>query len=279
MDSEWPQDGFADWIGNKTQSVETISPDLARRFSVTVSDEDRQFKFGDPAPIGIHWCIDPPVVTSDRLGPDGHPRKGEFLPAIPLPLRMWAGGAMTFIEDLRVGDTLERVSTIESIERKDGRSGELCFVNVRHDYAANRGAAISEIQNIVYRQPSRGGASPSAAKLPSPDRRRRADPVLLFRYSALTFNGHRIHYDYPYARDVEGYDDLVVHGPLQATLLMMLAHERLSGLTTFRYRGVTALTCNQDFTLHALQGEDGLELSVADAKGVVTMTARARCGD
>ncbi|MEO4044859.1 MaoC family dehydratase N-terminal domain-containing protein [Hoeflea sp. CAU 1731] len=276
MASEWPEDGFGGWIGHKTRSVETISPDMARRFAVTVSDQDLQFRAGDPAPIGIHWCIDPPVFTSDRLGPDGHPKKGEFLPEIPLPLRMWAGGALTFFSDLRVGETVERISTIESIDRKTGRSGELCFVNVRHDYATDRGAAISEIQNIVHREPSHGAAAPTAPALPAPDNRRHADPVLLFRYSALTFNGHRIHYDYPYATGVEGYADLVVHGPLQATLLMMLARERLGGFSSFRYRGVTALTCNQDFTLHAQEAEGGLKLSVADAMGMVTMTATAQ---
>ncbi len=276
MKADWTQEQFANWIGYTTRSVETINPELARRFSVTLSNEDRQYAAGDPAPAGIEWCIDPPVYTSDRLGPDGHPSKGECLPAIPLPIRMWAGGALTFHGDIRVGDTVERTSTIESIDRKAGRSGELCFVNVRHDYATGRGAAISETQNIVYRQPSPGRASPAAADLPAPERRYHADPVLLFRYSALTFNGHRIHYDYPYATGVEGYDDLVVHGPLQATLLMMLAREKLGGLTAFRYRGVSALTCNQDFTLHALQGEDGLELSVSNAKGVVTMSATAQ---
>lgn len=236
---------FAEWIGRKSESEDIVTPRLAASYRAIFGD--RLAPVGaDDAPLGIHWCLSPAIAPMEALGPDGHPAKNRDLPPIPQPRRMWAGGALETLAPIRVGDTVTRISTIGSITRKEGRSGELWFVAVHHDYVTPRGTAIRERHDIVYREAAKPGTARTTASEPAPA----AEPIegewlvetpstLLFRYSAITFNGHRIHYDLPYVTGVEGYAGLVVHGPIQATLLLNFATASLGRVPQrFSYRGV-----------------------------------------
>jgi len=230
-------------------------------------------------PAGIHWCLSPPAIDAARLGPDGHPAKGCFLPPVPLPRRMWAGGDITFLDSLREGDAATRTSRIEDIQTKTGRSGALCFVTVEHEFTTARGIALRERQDIVYRAPAIApapAASPDSRARPDAEWEVKVDPVLLFRYSALTFNGHRIHYDEPYARDVELYPGLVIHGPLQATLLLNLAISEGGSLPRrFTFRGVSPACGPQILHASAWKTDSGFDLATETASGVTAMMATA----
>jgi len=210
----------------------------------TLFQDPGEPKAGDAAPLTMHWCYMMAIVAASEIGPDGHPARGGFLPPVPLPRRMWAGGTTDFSDVLRVGDPVTRRSEITNVELKTGGTGALCFVTVHHVYSTPRGPAITETQNLVYRDPAPASAGAKAPPPPAPapkaahSKAMTADPVMLFRYSALTMNGHRIHYDLPYAMDVEAYPALVVHGPLQATLLADLAVKSLGKpLASFSFRG------------------------------------------
>jgi 3-methylfumaryl-CoA hydratase len=235
---------------------------------------------GDSATLGVHWCLAPPIVPMEALGDDGHPRRGGFLPPVPLPRRMWAGGELAFEAPLQVGDVVTRTSRIDVVI-KEGRSGTMCFVTVRHNWTTARGPALEERQDIVYRSVNldrSASAVDTAAPQPAASCQRfwPCDPVLLFRYSALTFNGHRIHYNYPYVTEAEGYPGLIVHGPLQATLLMGLATEaRGSTPRCFGFRGVAPLFAAGPFVGKAGPNGEGLRLWIEDAGGRTTMTADA----
>jgi 3-methylfumaryl-CoA hydratase len=218
-----------------------------------------------------------------EAGPDGHPKRGDFLPPVPLPRRMWAGGRLTFHEPLKVGERAVRTSTIVNIEDKTGRSGRLVFVTVQHDIEVAGELRIEEEHDIVYRDAPHPGAAPQKAA-PAPDgetwrRTINADPVMLFRYSALTFNSHRIHYDYPYVTEVEGYPGLVVHGPLIATLLVDLVRRELPEATvqSFAFKALRPTFANQPFTVCGKPSDDGktLDLWAKDHEGYVTMRATA----
>ena len=227
-----------------------------------------------------HWLYFLPSARQSELGPDGHPKRGGFLPPVPLPRRMWAGGQLAFFHPLRIGDAIERVSTIDDVTVKSGRSGELCFVRVRHEINSPRGLALREFHDIVYRPDPVPGA-PAAAADPAPDgpwsERIGPDDVLLFRYSALTFNGHRIHYDRNYVTGVEGYPGLIVHGPLLATLLAGLGGRGFAGREprSFSFRALKPV-----FDLHPFDicgkpdGSDAADLWVRDFEGHRSMTAR-----
>ncbi|MFC3724717.1 FAS1-like dehydratase domain-containing protein [Neoaquamicrobium sediminum] len=267
------------WIGRKRTLEDTITPRLAASLGA-ILDEGVDFTEGAPAPTGIHWCLCPDIAPMSGLGPDGHPARGDFLPPVPFPRRMWAGGELRFSSEFRVGDRVTRISRIDDVSVKHGRSGSLCFVQVSHRYETPRGLALSERHDIVYRQME---SAPAASTAPAPqtgEAARRisvtADPVLLMRYSAATFNGHRIHYDRDYCANVEGYPGLIVHGPLQATLLLNLARQENGGAypASFAFRGVSPLFDGQSFTVNAGRGAP-LELWVADASGKTTMTATA----
>ncbi len=226
------------WIGRSETRADVVTAQLVSAFRATVSDRDAPPAAGEPAPPGIHWCLAAATAPMSALGPDGHPTRGGFLPPVPLPRRMWAGSRIQFLEPLGVGDEVERRSAVKSVEAKTGRSGQLVFVTVEHVYRTAAGEAVREEQDLVYRDAPAGGEPHSGGRgearpravLPKPDLTRivEASPVLLFRFSALTFNGHRIHYDRRYATETESYPGLVVHGPLQAALLLDLATE-LSG--------------------------------------------------
>lgn len=215
------------------------------------------------APLGFHWTLTTPLVPEDSLGPDGHIANGSFLPYFGSVRRMWGGGEIEFHTNIRPGDWVERESSIASIEYKAAKSGPLLILQVKHEYFANDDLAISERQDIVYRLPSptqgKGQVSPAAAPDLQPSLTWAVDATtpLLFRYSAVTFNCHRIHYDVDYARQVEGYPGLVVHGPLQATLLLNLASE-FGGEHPhkFTYRGVAPLFCGGKFQVCAASRDD-----------------------
>jgi len=278
------------WIGR--EDIETASLDLqpVRALAATL-DLDQAPNEGDPLPPGWHWLFLNPLVRRSALDVDGHPRRGGFLPPVDLPRRMWAGGRTAYTAPLTVGQTATRRSRIIDIRDKSGRSGRLCFVTLEHIWSADDRACIVEQQNIVYREASTRSASaasspeagePGLTSVPRWCEDFVADSTLLFRYSALTFNAHRIHYDRDYAREVEGYPELVVHGPLTATLLQGFATriEPSRPLSAFEFRGVAPLFADQPFRLEADTGSDGsLMLRAVDQDGRTAMEAQVRFGD
>lgn len=242
------------WIGRAEEAQDTVSPRLVRGLRAILDQEPGAANPGEPAPLGIHWCLAPQIVAMSALAPDGHPARGDFLPPVPLPRRMWAGGETEHLAPLKVGDSVLRRSVILEINEKKGWSGPLCFVAVSHEYETPRGLAVRERQDIVYRAAAELGRRPVMQDAKDDSDLTRTvmpTPTLLFRYSALTFNGHRIHYDRAYATEVEHYEGLVVHGPLQATLLLNLAADMRDGNAPrrFAYRGVSPLFDGTPFAL------------------------------
>lgn len=267
------------WIGREDGRGEVLTPELAERYRATLDMPGEAPGMGEAAPALIHFCLAQPIVATAALGADGHASRGGFTPPVPLPRRMWAGSDVTFHGALRVGDCVERRSVIEDVTVKRGRTGVLCFVTIRHHLHAGGALAVEERQDIVYREADRPGRAPltlPAAEQGEHRRQARAEAPLLFRYSALTFNTHRIHYDRRYATEVEGYPGLVVHGPLQATLLCNYAAElHGASLQRFQFRGVAPLFDDDAFVLHAREDGGRLRLWTAKEGGHVCMTAEA----
>jgi 3-methylfumaryl-CoA hydratase len=272
------------WIGKQDRESDIITPEFLKRFRATLSGYT---ELGSQLPLGIHWCLAQPAVTSDGLGTDGHPAKGGFLPPVPLPRRMWASSRVRFYKTPGVGAPIERTSTVADVVLKQSAaSGPLVFVKVDHEYVQEGETLIEDRQTIVYRQPSAfkqavpqepKGASHSLNILP--------DSTLLFRYSALTFNGHRIHYDHNYTTREEGYPGLVVHGPLMATLLMNLAQASRpdSPLREFEFRGAAPAFVDQALVLSvndngAENNDDAESLEIRNHEGALIMTATAEFG-
>ena len=235
---------FSAWVGKTEELTDVLEPARSNALRAALG-ETEALAAGDDLPLLHHWLYFWNVVAPAGLGPDGHPAKGGFLPPVPLPRRMWAGGRVKFLAPLKLGEAATKQSTILKVEAKSGKSGDLVFVTVEHKLSGGAGLAIVEEQDIVYRgaaapgsipAPTDDGSTPQAAWLKAVT----PDPVLLFRYSALTMNGHRIHYDRPYAMGEEAYPGLVVHGPLQATLLADHARRNLGRpLATFDFRGAS----------------------------------------
>jgi 3-methylfumaryl-CoA hydratase len=250
-----PDTPFADWIGRTSEHEDVVTERLDASFRAIFAPHLAEVPDG-AAPLGIHWCLSPAIAPMDALGPDGHPALSRDLPPVPQPRRMWAGGTVETHDHLRVGDRVRRLTTIADVTRKQGRSGELWFVAVDHDYVTERGLAVRERHDIVYREagpPASGAPAGDAPAPPSgPVWTVETSPTLLFRYSALTFNGHRIHYDLPYATRVEGYDGLVVHGPIQATLLLnFAAADAGHPPARFAYRGLSPAIAGRPLTVAA----------------------------
>ena len=273
---------FSAWAGRREQVVDVLEPARTNALRAALG-QAAPLTAGDPLPLLHHWLYFWDVRPPEGLGPDGHPARGGFLPPVPLPRRMWAGGRLKFLQPLKVGETVTRTSTILKVEAKSGKSGDLVFVTVEHQLSGDGGVAVIEEQDIVYR----GAAAPGSIKgpegegpAPSAPWRREIfpDTVLLFRYSALTMNGHRIHYDRPYAMNEEAYPGLVVHGPLQATLLADLAARNLTApITGLDFRGLSPAF---DGTLLHVCGEPtetGASLWTEQAGGK-SMTATITCG-
>ncbi|HVA37703.1 MAG TPA: MaoC family dehydratase N-terminal domain-containing protein [Candidatus Dormibacteraeota bacterium] len=238
---------------------------------------------GGRLPALAHWLYFTSWAPQSQLGSDGHPRRGGFMPPIELPRRMFAGARMTLHRDLRVGETAERHAEITAIQRKSGGSGTLIFVTVRFRIFGVEGLAIEEEQDIVYRDvtapaPARQEPAPEPVPAGAHTRAIHPDPVLLFRFSALTSNAHRIHYDRPYAVEEEGYPGLVVHGPLQAMLLLDLVREHFPGrgISTFRFQARRPIFDTGDMLCVAQAGESGIDLSTRTSEGHVAMSARAQ---
>jgi 3-methylfumaryl-CoA hydratase len=275
-------DHLRQWIGRSSEASDIVTAQLVKGLRATLFQEIGEPTTGDAAPFTVHWCLAQPVFPMAMLGPDGHPTRGGFLPPVPLPRRMWAGGELEFLDPLRVGDEARRTSRIADVTVKTGSTGTLCFVAVDHLVSTERGTAIRERQDIVYRE--MGGPQPAAPARAAPSPRlaqhsetHMADPVLLFRYSALTFNGHRIHYDRDYVTKVEGYPGLIFHGPLQAAFIVELAAKLRGGKPPKKlaYRGVQPLFEGSEFSVNANDNGAGIELWTANAEGQPTMKGTA----
>jgi 3-methylfumaryl-CoA hydratase len=212
------------WLGQVVEAHDVLTPTPVKLLSATLDREAAPAAEGDALPPLWHWLYFLPCDRQSHIGPDGHAQRGGFLPPVPLPRRMWAGGRLKFLRPLTLGSAVQRVSRIADISSKQGRTGELIFVRVLHEIFDAQGLALTEEHDIVYRGLPQPGEAPVAPKAAPTDeqfgRQINPDPVLLFRYSALTFNGHRIHYDRSYVTQEEGYPGLIVHGPLIATLLI-----------------------------------------------------------
>ncbi len=302
------------WIGRAETLGDDITAAPLRGLSATLDRDDPPPVPGTALSPLWHWLYFLPQPRRSEIGPDGHARRGGFLPPVPLPRRMWAGGRLQWVQDnpLVVGNAIQRVSRIESITHKSGRSGDLVFVLVKHEIRNAHGLALTEEHDIVYRADvaptlvasrtsgvalplsledgalaPRGGPSTldagpapvAAAKDAAWTETVTPDAVLLFRYSALTFNGHRIHYDRKYVTEVEGYPGLIVHGPLIATLLLDLLRNRLPGarLSNFEFRAVRPVFDIAPFKLHGTPSPDGktVQLWTEDHEGWLTMQATA----
>jgi 3-methylfumaryl-CoA hydratase len=270
------------WIGRQETLTDRVTHVPVEALSATLDRDDPRPKIGDSLPPLWHWLYFLPLARQSEIGPDGHPRRGGFLPPVPLPRRMWAGGRFAFHAPLRVGDEISRTSTIADVTVKQGRAGSLCFVLVRHEISGPNGLALTEEHDIVYRDmPPPGEVPPKPPAAPMDAEWRRAiepDDVMLFRYSALTFNGHRIHYDRRYVTETEGYPGLIVHGPLIATLLVDLLRRNSTGeLRTFKFRAVSPLSDIAPFSVHGRAQGDGRALLWArNADGGLAMDAEAQ---
>lgn len=279
--SEWDA-----WIGRTQTQTDTLDPALARRWCATF---DLDVPDG-PMPQGIHLCLCTPEARSEALGIDGHPSRDEsdasFFPPIPLPRRMWAASDIAFLAPLEIGAAITRTSRIASVSEKEGKSGKLGFVEVEHVTVAGGVEAVRETQTLVYRD----AAAPDAPLSPPQPGQGTFDTsawdavqtitpseTLLFRYSALTFNTHRIHYDAPYARDEERYRGLVVHGPLITSLLLQLAAQeyRNNALASFTFRAVSPAIAGEPLHLALRQSDEGIELGSFASDGRQTLKAAA----
>jgi 3-methylfumaryl-CoA hydratase len=274
--------GLTAWIGRSESRREVIAPFPANALAATLDRADGAYAEGAALPPLWHWLHFLPVHPMSEVGADGHAAKGGFLPPVALPRRMWAGSRLAFYAPLRIGDSVERVSTIQKVEEKSGRSGALVFVTVRHEMRGGLGLAIEEEHDIVYRAAATPGA-PAPAPVAAPEggdwaRAIHPDPVLLFRYSALTFNSHRIHYDLDYVTKVEGYPGLIVHGPLIATLLLdgLRRAKPEARVTGFSFRAVAPVFHTEDFTVcGAISAPGETKLWARKSDGALAMDAAA----
>lgn len=267
------------WVGRQETQLDIVAPAPVARLSATLDYPNTLAQSGDPLPLPWHWLYFLPCSPASEIGVDGHPRRGGFLPPVPLPRRMWAGSAMRFVSPLHVGDAVRRESTIQEAVHKSGASGDLVFVKLRHEIFRENTLLIEEDQDLVYREASGGNPAPAGKPPPAMAQWSREicpDPVLLFRYSALTFNAHRIHYDRDYACGEEGYTGLVVQGPLTATLLLDLLRREMPGarVGAFRFRGLRPLLDLQPFQVQGKRDGNIVDLWAVDASGAMAMDAR-----
>lgn len=272
------------WVGKSESRSDHVALTPMAALAATLDRDDPAPQVADVLPALWHWLYFLPLHRQSDLGADGHPHRGGFLPPVPLPRRMWAGGRLEFLQPLRAGEAIERVSRVVSVDVKEGRSGSLVFVLVRHEISNQAGLAIVEEHDIVYRDMP-APAAPQVAPVAAPqdsswERIVHPDDALLFRYSALTFNSHRIHYSRDYVTEVEGYPGLVVHGPLIATLLVDLLRRELpeARLAAFSFRAVRPLFDVADFRVCGKLAEDGktVALWAKDGEGFLAMEASAR---
>lgn len=277
-------DHLRQWEGKQESREELISATTARGMAAALNWENLPDE-GDELAQPWHWLYFYGTARQSEIGHDGHPKRGGFYPPVTLPRRMWASGEVEFCSPLCVGDRARKVSTIQSVKHKQGSTGHLVFVIVGHEISVDDRLCIRENQHIVYREEPDPNAPPAKGMVPPAEpefsREMIADPVLLFRYSALTFNSHRIHYDRDYAMKEEGYSGLVVHGPLSASFLLELVRAELpdAEVKSYDFRAIRPLTDGQPFQLQGCRSDDGLTLWVVDHEGAMTMQAKAVLGN
>ncbi|MFK8019953.1 MAG: MaoC family dehydratase N-terminal domain-containing protein [Pseudomonadales bacterium] len=273
------------WIGKQDRESDTVTPELVKRFRATLSGCT---ELTEDVPLGIHWCLALPAASRDKIGVDGHPEKGGFIPPVPLPRRMWASSKICFHSKLSLGGNVERISTITDVVAKhSSASGPLVFVHIDHTFAQSGEVIIEDQQTVVYRQASvfkqpaldsqsglQGAENSALTRNVSPN------STLLFRYSALTFNAHRIHYDHNYTTSEEGYPGLVVQGPLMATLLMNLvqASQASNPMREFEFRGVAPAFVDRQLQL-SVGDPAANSIEARNQDGALVMTAKAQFGE
>lgn len=271
------------WIGRQDSIEGLVTAYNADVMEATLDRDAPPFKTGEVIPPGWHQFYIREVVKLSDTAQDGHPKRGDFLPPIDLPRRMWAGTRTTFHRPVRVGETIRKVSTIKGVTPKTGKTGRLVFVNLLHEISGPDGLAVSEEQDVVYREEAKPGGIPTEPP-PAPmaaawKRTIHPTAVMLFRFSALTMNCHRIHYDRQYVTEVEKYPGLLVHGPLTAVLLLDLFRREMAKATlkTFNFRAVSPLYDIHDFTVEGAPGEDGKSATLwaLNHQGRLAMSADA----
>jgi 3-methylfumaryl-CoA hydratase len=271
------------WIGRTAEAEGLVTAANADVLAATLDRDDPPYAAGDEIPPGWHWYYFPERVKLSETAADGHARRGAFMPPVPLPRRMWAANKQTYHRPLHIGETVRRVSTLVDVSPKEGKSGALCFVTAKHEVFGESGLATTEEQTTVYRGPADPKAPPAAAQAPPGKavwrRTVHPSPVLLFRYSAVTMNSHRIHYDRDYTTKVEGYPGLLVHGPLIMTLLLDLFRRELprARLASFAARAVAPLYDGAAFEVQGEPGADGRSAKVwaLNPQGALAMAAEA----
>ena len=267
------------WVGRKEELQDRIYPTPARAVAMTLDYRDFTTREGDPLPELWHWLYFLPLVARAEIGHDGHPKRGGFLPPVALERRMWASGKLTFHHDLFIGEEIGKTSQILKVLEKEGKAGRMVFVSVRHSIHSARGVAVEEEQDIVYLPMPKAFVPAAPNPLPENLQWKEAypvDPVRLFRFSALTFNSHRIHYDLKYATDVEKYPGLVIHGPLQALLLLESAKRNNPGRkpATYSFRAMRPLfDFDRVFVCGRLTPDGSHELYTANGDGNIAMQA------
>jgi 3-methylfumaryl-CoA hydratase len=272
---------YSDWVGRTEEAEELIALAPVRAAAATLDDTATEFAVGSPLPPLWQWFFFLPRAPQSGLGPDGHPRRAGFMPPVELPRRMFAGVRMRFLRPLTIGEVAQRRSVIRAVSEKEGRTGKLAFVTVAHRISQGGTVCVEEEQDIVYREPGAPVAAPTPCELPpapagSWTRQVTPDPTLLFRFSALTFNAHRIHYDRAYATAVEGYPGLVVQGPLTAVLLMELVRVRAGRpVTAFTFRAQAPLFDLAPFRLVATPAGNQVHLQAQGPDGATALTATA----
>jgi len=275
-------DHLRKWIGKIDNVTDYVTPIVEQRYRATLNMDIGNPKHGEPVTSGLHWMLGWNLVKNDELGVDSHPALGEFLPPVPLPRRMWAGSEIKVLKPIRVGDKVVKQSTVADIQVKEGRTGLLCFVTAEYNFLVNDEVTINDKHNIVYRDISKsGGGSGYSKEIPE-----KADlsekifmhPTILFRYSAIGFVGHRIHYDHPYTVNEENYPGLIVHGPLQATYLLRAA-EKLMGkqVKSFTHKVMAPVFANSEYMVGVDKMDDGsVSCWGATKEFGVTMRAEAK---
>lgn len=273
---------LSEWIGQKESQTDHVTIPAIHRLAATLDRDDPFPRMGDPLPPGWHAILFPRVVRQSEIGHDGHPKRGDFLPPVPLPRRMFAGRRTSFHAPLHVGDEARKDSIIQAVNIKEGRSGTMVFVTVRAEIRSPRGLAVVEEQDIVYRGEAVAGTPPAppqpAPATPTWQETVTFDEVRLFRYSALTFNGHRIHYDHPYVTDKEGYPALVVNGGLTTLVLYELLRKHAGRpVKSVASRNVKPLFADQPIRLGATPDASGskVEVFAANHEGALAVSAQA----
>ena len=275
-------DHLRKWIGKIDNVTDYVTPIVEQRYRATLNMDIGNPKVGEPVTSGLHWMLGWNLVKNDELGVDSHPALGEFLPPVPLPRRMWAGSEIKVLKPIRVGDKVVKQSTVADIQVKEGRTGLLCFVTAEYNFLVSDEVTINEKHNIVYRDISKsGGGSGYSKEIPE-----RADlsekifmhPTILFRYSAIGFVGHRIHYDHPYTVNEENYPGLIVHGPLQATYLLRAAEKLMEKqVKSFTHKVMAPVFANSEYMVGVDKMDDGsVSCWGATKEFGVTMRAEAK---